>query len=101
MDIRITSAPSLTPKLKTNTKINSALYVNKNSRATNKNSLLALPKVNTLNSIKPKLSIKITSNLIQPQTQADRKGVLLYQQVERNKIFSNNSELINRFQFKV
>ena len=35
------------------------------------------------------------------QTTADKKGVLLYQQVENNKIAPNEMELINRFNFKV
>lgn len=35
------------------------------------------------------------------QTTADKKGVLLYQQVEKNKITPNGIELLNRFNFKV
>lgn len=48
-----------------------------------------------------RLSIKITSSRIQPPAVAEKKGVLLYQQLERNKLFSNGTELINRFNFKV
>lgn len=50
---------------------------------------------------KPTLSIRTVSNNIQPPALADKKGVLLYQQIERNKLFSNGNELINRFNLKV
>ena len=39
--------------------------------------------------------------MIQPPTVADKKGGLLYQQTEKNKLFSNQSELVNRFNFRV
>jgi len=39
--------------------------------------------------------------LVRPVVVADKKGVFLYQQIERDKSFSNGSELINRFHFKV
>ena len=42
----------------------------------------------------------IPSNMQSPAA-ADKKGVLLYQQIERNKLFSNQSELLNRFNYKV
>ena len=41
------------------------------------------------------------SVLTQATATADKKGVLLYQQVEKNKITPNGMELINRFHFKV
>lgn len=47
-----------------------------------------------------RISIKIRSARIQPPAVAEKKGVLLYQQLERNKLFANGTELINRFNFK-
>jgi len=76
----------------------------KNLRSSNNNSLLLLSKKN---SHTPQYSVKTTSNMIQPpsvagtSSVADKKNVLLYQQIERNKLFSNNSELVNRFNYKV
>jgi len=71
---------------------------NKKLRSINNNSLLVLSKKNTS---KPQFSIRITSSMIQPAATADKKGVLLYQQIERNKLFSNQSELVNRFNYRV
>lgn len=69
----------------------------KNTRATNGNLL-----VFTNNNGNPtRFSIKMTSNGIQPAAVAEKKGVLLYQQLERNKLFNNGSELVNRFNYKV
>lgn len=70
----------------------------KKSQSINNNNLLVL---SNKKSTKPQFSIKITSNIIQPAAVADKKGVLLYQQVERNKLFLNQSELVNRFNYKV
>lgn len=70
----------------------------KKRRSINNNSLLVLSKKN---SKQPQFSIKITSSFNQPLAAADKKGVLLYQQVERNKLFSNQSELVNRFNYKI
>ena len=70
----------------------------KKARSINNNSILVLSK---RNSNKPKFSIRITSDMIQPPAAADKKGVLLYQQIERNKLFSNQSEVVNRFNYKV
>lgn len=70
----------------------------------NNNSLLLISKKDTSN---PKLTIKITPNMMQPTNKfrteglADDRRVLLYQQVERNKFSSNRAELINRFNYKV
>lgn len=70
----------------------------KKTRSINNNSILVLSKKNIS---KPQFSIRTTSSVIQPATVADKKGVLLYQQVERNKLFSNQSELVNRFNYRV
>jgi len=70
----------------------------KKTRSINNNSILILSKKNTS---KPQFSIRITSSTIQPAAVADKNGVLLYQQIERNKLFSNQSELVNRFNYRV
>ena len=63
----------------------------------NTNNLLLISKKNT-NS--PQLSLKITPNINQTPNVPGEKKVLLYQQIERDKLFSNNSELVNRFNYK-
>ena len=63
----------------------------------NTNNLLLISKKNT-NS--PQLSLKITPNINQTPNVPGEKKVLLYQQIERDKLFSTNSELVNRFNFK-
>lgn len=74
----------------------------KKPRSTNSDNLLILSKKN----IKPQLSLRTTSNIdqtahiAQQRGVADKKGILLYQQTERNKLLPNNSELVNRFYFK-
>lgn len=67
------------------------------SLRSNSNNLLLISKKNT-NS--PQLSLKITPNINQTPNVPGEKKVLLYQQIERNKLFSNNSELVNRFNYK-
>ena len=103
MNIQTTSFSSLTPLSKNKPKANSALYNNKKLHSTNKIAIDVVPKVKTNkpNIIKSQLSLKTTSNVIQPSIQADKKGVLLYQQIEGDKIFLSGNELTNRFQFKV
>ena len=103
MNIQITSFSSLTPLSKNKPKFNSDLYNNKKIHSTNKNTLDVTPKIKAKkpNIIKTQLSLKTTSNVIQPSIQANKKGVLLYQQIEGDKIFLNGNELTNRFQFKV
>lgn len=80
----------------------------------NNNRLLLISKKNTNN---PQFSLKITPNMNQPTNRfqasgfqtskfqtsslADDKRVLLYQQIERNKLSSNGAELINRFNYRI
>lgn len=46
--------------------------------------------------------LKITLNLSQsPTTLMSKKGIVIYQQIERDKIFSEGVELTNRFSKKV
>ena len=70
----------------------------KKSSSINNNNIPILPKRSSNN---PNFSIKISSSMIQPSAVADKKGVLLYQQIERDKLFTNQSELVNRFNYKV
>ena len=76
----------------------------KNPRSTNSDGFLILSKKNIK---KPQLSLRTASNIeesahiTQQRGVADKKGVLLYQQIERNKLISNKPELVNRFNFKV
>lgn len=69
----------------------------KKTGSTNAKHFLILPKknVNKL-PVPPGISLSIP----QQDSISDKKGILLYQQVERNKLFSNQSELVNRFHFK-
>lgn len=54
---------------------------------------------------KPRAFLNVTPNLNQSVNQtpaiAGNKKVMLYQQIERNNLLSNNSELVNRFNYKV
>ena len=55
-------------------------------------------KPNELNNI---FVLSKKNSIAQPTAVSDKKGVLLYQNVEKDKSFSNGGELINRFHFKV
>jgi len=54
---------------------------------------------------KPRVFLKVMPNLNQNISQTPaipgNNKVMLYQQIERNKSLSNNSELVNRFNYKV
>ena len=49
---------------------------------------------------KPRSALKISSKVIPLREAEDKKGILLYQQIERSKIFNNGNELVNRFHLK-
>ena len=72
----------------------------KKSHKTKPHQLLTLAekKPNELNSV---FLLSKKNPITQPIAVSDKKGVLLYQNVERDKSFSNGVELINRFHFKV
>lgn len=93
MDIRITpfsKFTALTPlKIKSSTKNNENIIV------------VSQTKIKQAEFDKIQHSIKQSSNIIQPKELVNKKGILLYQQIERNNLFSNNSELTNRFYFKI
>lgn len=111
MDIRITPLSYLASPGKPNTKINTRYSPNlspldnhnysirtKSSPATSSNQFLILPKKNRY---KSPLVSGVTLNIPQPNRIADKKGVLLYQQVEKNKLLSEQPELVNRFHFRI
>ena len=106
MDIRITPFTSYSSLTKKNSKtgINNNYSSFSATKPRAKKSILVLTSnKNNLTSIKkPRLTLRLTSNLNQPiRPSADKKGVLLYQQIERDNLFLNKSELVNRFNFKV
>ena len=71
---------------------------NKSHKTKPKRLFLSITPKKNLNNI---LVLSKKSITLQPIVAPDKKGVSLYQQVERNKLFSNGTELINRFHFKV
>ena len=100
MDIRITPFTNLRtqPKITHADNRNRFTDFNKPHKTTSKQLLLQLKPKKNLNNVLV-LSKKATAS--QPIVTLDKKGISLYQQVERNKLFSNGSELVNRFHFKV
>ena len=90
--------------LKSKTRLDRPHYLNppKNIRSNN-NNLLLITRKNS----KPQFSLNMSPNMIQPansvQTSsvAGNKKVLLYQQIERNKLSLGGAELINRFNYRV
>ena len=102
MDIRITPFSNFEPLTKSRATHQHSTNYQKKSRSIKTGNSLTSPKRNVFQpAIKPKLSIKITSNTVQPSIAMNKKGILLYQQTERNKLYANGTELINRFNFKV
>lgn len=94
------STPKSHAKAITNDNQNRFISINKSPKT--KPLLLATisenKKTNDLNNI---LVLSKKKSITQPTAVSDKKGVLLYQNVERDKLFSNGAELINRFHFKV
>ena len=100
MDIRITPYTNLRtqPKITIADDRNRFTDFNKLNKNTPKQLFLSITPKKSFNNVLV-LSNKTTAS--QPIITTNKKGVLLYQQVERNKLFSNGAELINRFNFKV
>lgn len=105
MELRITPLSNFSPSIKPQTKEKSILFKSADFLIKNNNSLL-----NSTNNISNKsksdntklsLRLNVEPKQVQSQERGEKKGVLLYQQIERNKIFSVGSELINRFHYKV
>ena len=110
MELRITPLSHFATNNKTKAKNNDSTFKTKlpttfstNKLTTNK-SLLILTKAKVAQPLvhKPQLSIKLPSSTFQPiNINNNRKGVLLYQQIERDNFISNRGDLINRFHFKI
>ena len=49
---------------------------------------------------KPRSALKISSKVVPLREAEEKKGILLYQQIERNKLFNNGNELVSRFHLK-
>ena len=104
MVIGLTPYSAIKSQPKLNFAENRSSHTNFNKSLTNKTKLLQLSPL-TINKLQPKktnnflvLSKKTTE--IHLRNVADKKGVVLYQQVERSKLLSNGTELINRFNLK-
>ena len=101
VDIRITpfSTFSSHPKTSLADNRNRFTHINKSPATKPKQLLLSTNKIPTknLNNI---FVLSRKSTLVQPIAVTDKKGIFLYQQIERNKLFSNGAELVNRFHLK-
>jgi hypothetical protein len=101
VDIRITPFSTLRSQPKTNLADNRNRFTdfNKSPATKSRQLLLSTNKTPTknLNNI---LVLSKKTTVARPIAVADKKGLLLYQQIERNKLFSNGTELINRLQLK-
>lgn len=105
MQLRVTPISSLSPSIKPQAKEKSIPFNPTDFRTKKSNNLL-----NATNNISHKSKsynttlsprLNVVPKQVQSQEVGEKRGVLLYQQIERNKIFSDGAELINRFYFKV
>ena len=101
VDIGITPFSTVTSHPKTSIADNRNRFTGINKSPATKSRQLVLspnkPQTNNLNNL---FVVSKKSTVAQPIAVADKKGVLLYQQIERNKLFSNGTELVNRFHLK-
>ena len=101
MDIKITPFSTLRSQPKTNLADNRNRFTDFNKSPATKSRQLILSTTKTpvknLNNI---LVLSKKTTVTQPIAATDKNGLLLYQQIERNKLFSNGTELINRFHLK-
>lgn len=103
MELRITPVSNFSPSIKLRP-LESTKTLRSTSFATKKtNSLFDVSNFNnqTKNNKRVSLRLNTISGQIASSNITEKKGVLLYQQIERNKIFSEGTELVNRFHFKV
>ena len=110
MELRITPLSHFATYNKTKAKNNDSTFNTKlpttfstNKPTTNKSLLiLSKEKIDQPSINKPQALIKLSSNIFQPiSVNNDRKGVLLYQQIEKDDFFSNRGEVVNRFHYKI
>jgi len=100
MELRITPLSHFATYNKTKAKNSNSTFSAK-SPESNK-SLVISSKAKTVQPsvYKPRPSIKLSSTTFQPiSINNNKKGILLYQQIERDYSFSNRGELVNRFHF--
>ena len=76
-------------------------FINPNKPSLTKPKLILIPEKQQTKKLN---SLFIVTNkrplLAQPVTLGNKKEILLYQQIERDKSFSDRAELVNRFHFK-
>ena len=105
MDVRITSFSAYKTQPKIYRTDDPTRFSNFNKSSTKKSKQLLLSPISTKQVSAKKLdNLLVLSKktfVIQPRSGANKKGVLLYQQVERNKLFPSGVELTNRFHHKV
>ena len=102
MDIKITPFSTLRTQPKTNLADNRNRFTDFNkSPATKSRQLILSTKKTPVKNLNNMLVLSKKTTVAQPIAVTDKKGLLLYQQIERNNLFSNGTELINRFQLKV
>ena len=104
MDIRITPISNFSSLNKSHKKDNQSSYFTNQLKPKTNKKLLLLAKSshhNITNFNQSKLSLKFSTKINPLHSTEDKKGILLYQQIEREKPISNGTELTNRFHFKV
>lgn len=101
MDIRITPYSTLRsyPKENLVDNRNRFTHINKSPTAKSKQ-LIFSTKISQPKNLNNIFILSKKTSVVQPNALTDKKGVLLYQQIERNKLFSNGTELLNRFNLK-
>ena len=105
MDFRATSFSTTRPQAKSIIADyrNRLSLLNKPSKSKSKSLLLSTTPTNKTNKKNLNNILLLTKKTIinRPIALADKKGILLYQQQERNNLLSSGHELVNRFHFKV
>jgi len=101
VEIRVSPFSNFPAQTKKSAKISYTTFNNKKSEANNNLVGFSKKKTTKLELNTPRLTLKLSSKFIPPREAEDKKGILLYQQIERNKIFNSGNELVNRFHLKV
>ena len=102
MELRITPLSHFATYNKTKAKNNNSIFSTVKPTTNKKLLIISRTKIEQPSINKPQPSIKLSSNIFQTiNINNDRKGILLYQQTERDNSFSNRAELVNRFNFKI
>ena len=98
--MRVNPSSNLAPLPRTNTQNIATTFKTEITPTTNNNLVVPAKKnINVSDFNQSASATKVTADL--PRAAADKKGVLLYQQIEREKPFENGAELINnQFHFE-